>query len=164
MAVNEWKESGILRDDARVFPPGIAEGELEKSYPEQLQTREIPNKDILQHIIQALGHLLMTDGDNPRRKASIKIDLLSYKWYESSMKLAGSGSTATLRKRPDHPDESHLVLLPGNKRRRTTSILLFGASAMKGQNTMMEGMSDKMNAVERHSSFVRHRRLDYDGI
>ena len=81
MAVNEWKESGILRDDARVFPPGIAEGELEKSYPEQLQTREIPNKDILQHIIQALGHLLMTDGDNPCCKASIKIDLLSYQWY-----------------------------------------------------------------------------------
>ena len=166
MAVNEWKESGVLRGDALASPSGVTKDDMEESTycSDRLQIREPPNKEISLRIMQALRGLIMMDGHGKRRNGSIKIDLLSYKWYESSMKLAGSGSKATLRKRPDHPDESHLVLLPGNKRRRTSSILLFGASAMKGENTMMEGMFDKMIAVERHSSFVRHRRLDHDGI
>ena len=158
MAVNEWKESGILRDDARVFPPGIAEGELEKSYPEQLQTREIPNKDILQHIIQALGHLLMTDGDNPRRKASIKIDLLSYQWYAKSItKLSDSGSSTALKKRSKRPDWSHLIRSPAKKRCRLASASLFSALAMKDQCTMSEGMLDELNVAKRCSSFVKCR-------
>ena len=155
MAVNEWKELGVLQGDALASPSGITENDMKD--PTCCSDQLPPNKEISLRIMQALRGLIMTDGHGKHHNGSIKIDLLSYKWYESSMKLAGSRLTAPLRKRPDHPDESHLVLLPGNKRRRTTSILLFGASAMKGENTVMEGMFDKMNAVEQHSSFVRHR-------
>ena len=58
-AVNEWKESGVLQDDALASPSDITEDDMEDPTccSDRLQIREPPNKEISLRIMQALRGL-----------------------------------------------------------------------------------------------------------
>ena len=86
VAVKEWLEAGILRDQRTISPVGTApESNVEGHLLARSQLRELRETKMSLEIVAQLRQLVQTDGSSKRTKSSIRIDLISGGWLNSGI-------------------------------------------------------------------------------
>ena len=86
VAVKEWLEAGILRDQRTISPVGTAsESNVEGHLLARSQLRELWETKMSLESVAQLRQLVQTDGSSKRTKSSIRIDLISGGWLNSGI-------------------------------------------------------------------------------
>ena len=87
IAVKEWLEAGILREQETTSLAGTApESNIEDQLLTRLRLCKLQETKISLEIVARLQKLVQTDGSSKRMKSAIRIDLISGGWLNSGMK------------------------------------------------------------------------------
>ena len=86
IAIKEWAEAGILREQGTTSLAGTApESNVEDCLLARSQLRELQETKMSLEIVAHLRQLIQTDGSSKRTKSSIRIDLISGGWLNSGI-------------------------------------------------------------------------------
>ena len=87
IAVREWLEAGILREQKTSLVGTTPESEIEDHLLARLRLCKLQETKISLEVVTRLQKLVQTDGSSKRTKGSIGIDLLSVGWLNSGTKF-----------------------------------------------------------------------------
>ena len=86
VAVKEWLEAGILREQRTISLVGIThESNVEGHLLARSRLHELRETKMSLEIVAHLRQLIQADGSSKRTKSSIRIDLISGGWLNSGM-------------------------------------------------------------------------------
>ena len=84
IAVGEWLEAGILREQKTSLVGTTPESEIEDHLLARLRLCKLQETKISLEVVTRLQKLVQTDGSSKRTKSAIRIDLISGGWLNSS--------------------------------------------------------------------------------